>query len=224
MTVSYRARCREKRPNYQRAVNQRIELHNFTCTFKTRFEGGKMQRPNLKLVKVDDDAPGTCFAGRFFLCDDDFASCILFPTISANFPPFPAISYHFIPFHSISRMAGFPLTQDDWPDIFIGDPGVPVSWKPTHFGLFVGLDSRHSTSSTSLCFYKKTVSGQQKRGCIWLHVSCNLDSISYNFDFVCYKFWSKMCLLQWQPWSQPWLKNMRNYGSNSTILRKEVKV
>ena len=50
--------------------------------------------------------------------------------------PFQQISHHFlrfhthfIPFHSISRMAGFPLTQDDWPDMFIGDPGEPVSWN-----------------------------------------------------------------------------------------------
>ena len=69
------------------------------------------------------------------------------------------------------RMAEFPMTQD-------GTCGV--------------LDPRHNTSSMglspSLCFYKKLFQDNKKRGCIWLHVSYDLDSISYHFDFVCYNF------------------------------------
>ena len=63
-------RCREKPSKYQRAVNRGIELHNFTCSFKTRFEGGKFGDQNLKLVKVDHEAPGTKIWGD--LCGGQF--------------------------------------------------------------------------------------------------------------------------------------------------------
>ena len=94
------------------------------------------------------------------------------------------------------QAAGFPLTQDET-DMFWA-----IQFPETDsfsIGTCGGLDPRHNTSSMlspSLCFYKKLFYDNKKRGCIWLHVSYDLDSISYHFDFVCHKFGSKTCLSQ----------------------------
>ena len=82
MTVSYRARCREKRLRYQRAVNRRIELHGKSFTISPA-----VSRPVLK-VKDAKTKPEVCQSGsrgsRHVFCR--------IPT-----PP---------------RMAEFPVTQD----------------------------------------------------------------------------------------------------------------
>ena len=94
------------------------------------------------------------------------------------------------------RMAEFPLTQDDdWH--FSGTLVLnrlifhwylwSVRSKALHF--FYRL-------SPSLCFYNKLSQDKNKRLDMVAYFTYDLDSISYHFDFVCYKFWSKMCLLQ----------------------------
>ena len=74
------------------------EFHSFTCSFKTRFEGGKFGDPNLKLVKswiTRLQAPryGGVKRGR------------ILQTMSCHGSKFPTMSVHFIPFHSISNLS-----------------------------------------------------------------------------------------------------------------------
>ena len=106
MTVAKVARCREKPPK----ISKSCESKNWVAWFVPAWRS-KMQRPNLKLVKVDNEAPGIFFdthpryGGAFGGAVWIKRGCMLhtITTISCHFMTFP-ISYHsyFITFHTIS--------------------------------------------------------------------------------------------------------------------------